>query len=52
LKRVARFLRGQADEVEDSEGAGGGVDSRLEEEVEGEGIAGVGAGHVDIDAVK
>jgi hypothetical protein len=38
--------------VEDGEGAGGGVDSRLEEEVEGEGIAGVWAGHVDIDAVK
>ena len=41
-----------ADEAEDGEGAGGGVDAGLEDVVEGERIGGVGAGHVDVEAVE
>jgi hypothetical protein len=46
-----RLLSGvQIEEAEEGEGVGGLVDAGFEEVVEGEGIFGVGAGHVDVFA--
>ena len=42
---------GNADQMQDGAGAGGGVDSGLEDVVEGEGVVRVGARHVDVEAV-
>ena len=38
--------------ADDGEGVGGGVDAGFEEEVEGERVVGIGAGHVYVDAVS
>ena len=40
----------QAEHADDGEGVGGGVDAGFELVVEGEGVVGVGAGHVDVEA--
>ncbi len=40
---------GDVEEAEDGTGAAGGVDAGLEEVVEGEGVFGIGAGHVDVE---